>query len=45
MAKLPKGGLSRFVAWVNGEEVVDDLKHGHHQKRSEERRVGKECRL
>lgn len=33
MAKLPKGGLSRFVAWVNGEEVVDDLKHGHHQKK------------
>lgn len=31
MAKLPKGGLTRFVAWVNGEEVVDDLKHEHHK--------------
>lgn len=32
MAKMPKGGLSRFVDWVNGEEVVDDLKHEHHKK-------------
>lgn len=31
---MVKGGLTRFVAWVNGEEVVDDLKHTEHEKHS-----------
>lgn len=30
---MVKGGLTRFVAWVNGEEVVDDLHHSKHQNK------------